>query len=52
MVAVWTVVTPLTVALNPVLIAPGFTVTLLGTAMAGLLLVKVTWNLLLVFDTR
>ncbi len=46
-VAVCAVVTALTVALNPVLIAPDLTVAGLGTLTAGLLLVSLTTVLLL-----
>ena len=42
MVATCVVVTAATVALNPVVIAPGLTVTALGTDTAGLLLARVT----------
>jgi hypothetical protein len=41
-VAVCAVVTPATVALNPALTAPDFTVTPFGTVTAGLLLVRET----------
>lgn len=51
-VAVWTVVTPATVALNPVLVAPDLTVTWPGTFTAGLLLLRVTLNFLFVFAVR
>jgi hypothetical protein len=51
-VAVWNVVTPLTVALNPVLSAPDLTVTLPGTLTAGLLLCRVTVSLPLVVEVR
>ena len=52
MVAVCEVVTPATVALNPVLLAPDPTVTIVGTITAGLLLVRATWIVLLVIDVR
>jgi hypothetical protein len=51
-VAVWSVVTPLTVALNPVLSAPDLIVTLLGTLTAGLLLCRLTVSLPLVVDVK
>jgi hypothetical protein len=52
MIAVCADVTAFTTALNPVLIAPDFTVTLLGTVTAELLLVRVTFVLVLVFALR
>jgi hypothetical protein len=52
MVAVCAAVTAATLALNPVAVAPGRTVTPPGTVTAGLLLVRVTWNLLLDADIR
>jgi hypothetical protein len=51
-VAVWGVVTPLTVALNPVLDAPDRIVTEPGTVTAELLLVKVTPRFRLVLAVR
>jgi len=51
-VAVCAVDTLETVALNRLLIAPDFTVTLLGTFTSGLLLVRVTVDLAFVFVVR
>jgi hypothetical protein len=51
-VAVCGVVKELTVALNPVLLAPALTVTALGTATVGLLLLRYTLTLLLDFAER
>lgn len=51
-VATCVVATLATVALNPAVIAPDRTTTLLGTVTAGLLLVRVTWNHLLLVDVR
>ena len=51
-IAVCGVATLETVALNRALIAPDFTVTLLGTITTGLLLVKVTVALAGAFDIR
>ncbi|HMG86888.1 MAG TPA: hypothetical protein VK574_14245 [Terracidiphilus sp.] len=45
-------VTLATVALNPAVVAPDLTTTLLGTVTAGLLLVRVTWSHLLLVDVR
>ena len=52
MVAVCAVVTLVTVALKLVLVPPDLTVTLPGNVTAGLLLVRDTSTLLLVFDVR
>jgi len=52
MVAVCVVVTLATVILNPALVVPDPTVTMVGTVTAGLLLVRATWTVLLVFDVR
>lgn len=52
MVAVCAVATLETVALNRLLIAPDFTVTLLGTFTSGLLLVRVIVDLAFVFVVR
>jgi hypothetical protein len=52
MVAVCAVLTPITVALNPVLVVPAFTVMLAGTVTAALLLFKFTVTLRLVFEAR
>jgi hypothetical protein len=51
-VVFWDTVTLATVALNVALVAPAFTVTLLGTVTYGSLLDRVTLNLPLVADAR
>jgi hypothetical protein len=51
-VATCVVATLATVAVNPAVIASGLTATPPGTLTAGLLLVRVTRNLLLVVDVR
>ena len=51
-VATCVVATPATVAVNPAVVAPDLTVTPLGTATAGLLLVRATWYLPLAGDVR
>jgi len=51
-IAVCADVTAATVALNPVVVRPARTVTVLGTVTAGLLLARVTRSLPLVGDVR
>ncbi|MGA7241987.1 MAG: hypothetical protein WBX19_02340 [Terracidiphilus sp.] len=52
MVAFWVIATLATLALNVALVAPAFTVTLLGTDTYGSLLDRVTLSLPVVVDVR